>query len=209
MKQFNIDNKYNPHSVTMSALAASTAIVRGVFSSMSAAFWLAPLFKNKHTCLKHKIPKNFVIFSVGYKIIKIATHCSFSCVRWSNEDYDDETWKTNPVCPSMVAWWRGPRPWASCWLTLAAFWSKNSQVTSEPWKETMQVSKHFDENTHRLLRKMDFLRILWLDHHPENMQTIAAQLSSFFGGLSVYPFSTEILSWQDCLHWCSPLVLPW
>ena len=23
---------------------------------------------------------------------------------------DDEMWKTNPVCPSMVAWWRGPRP---------------------------------------------------------------------------------------------------
>lgn len=38
MKQYNIDNKYDPHSVTMSALAASTAIVRGVFSSMSAAF---------------------------------------------------------------------------------------------------------------------------------------------------------------------------
>lgn len=44
----------SPHSVTMSALAASTATVSGVFSSMSAAFWFAPLFRNKHTCLKRR-----------------------------------------------------------------------------------------------------------------------------------------------------------
>lgn len=58
----NNDNKYNPHSVTMSALAASTAIVRGVFSSMSAAFWFAPLFKNKHTCLKQREKLFFLLF---------------------------------------------------------------------------------------------------------------------------------------------------
>lgn len=46
------NNNKNAHSVTMSALAASTAIVRGVLSSMSAAFWFTPLFRNKHTCLK-------------------------------------------------------------------------------------------------------------------------------------------------------------
>lgn len=49
-----IEGSNNAHSVTMSALAASTAIVRGVLSSMSAAFWFAPLFRNKHTCLKEE-----------------------------------------------------------------------------------------------------------------------------------------------------------
>lgn len=49
-----IEDNNDAHSVTMSALAASTAIVRGVLSSMSAAFWFAPLFRNKHTCLKEE-----------------------------------------------------------------------------------------------------------------------------------------------------------
>lgn len=60
---------------------------------------------------------------------------------------------TNPVCPSMVAWWRGPRPWASCWFTLAAFWSRNSQVTSEPWNvevtvDYIQVAKYIKAQQH-------------------------------------------------------------
>lgn len=37
----------------MSALAASTAIERGLFSSVSTAFWLAPRFRNRHTWLGH------------------------------------------------------------------------------------------------------------------------------------------------------------
>lgn len=65
-------NRHNTHSVTMSALAASTAMDRGVFSSMSAAFWLAPLFRNKHTWLywRKKIKKEPINFtSTWTKII--------------------------------------------------------------------------------------------------------------------------------------------
>lgn len=113
----------SPHSVTMSALAASTATVSGVFSSMSAAFWLAPLFRNRHTCLKRRRGNN-VLTQEELKGPKQNTASAMG------------VW-TNPVWPSMVAWWRGPRPWASCWFTLAAFCSRNSHVTSEPWIQTL------------------------------------------------------------------------
>lgn len=49
----------------MSALAASTAIVRGVLSSMSAAFWFAPLFRNKHTCLTEGKKSTFQLIKQG------------------------------------------------------------------------------------------------------------------------------------------------
>lgn len=40
---------------------------------------------------------------------------------------------THPVCPRYVAWCSGPLPFASLWLTSAAFWSRNSQAIKEPW----------------------------------------------------------------------------
>lgn len=40
------------HSVTISALACCTAILRGSWPSSSSSFCVAPLFRNKHTCLK-------------------------------------------------------------------------------------------------------------------------------------------------------------
>lgn len=43
--------KENTYKVTISALAASTAMLKGSFPSSSVACWLAPRFRNKHTCL--------------------------------------------------------------------------------------------------------------------------------------------------------------
>ncbi len=40
------------YSVTMSALACCTAILNGSWPSSSPSFCVAPLFRNKHTCLK-------------------------------------------------------------------------------------------------------------------------------------------------------------
>lgn len=143
----------SPHSVTMSALAASTATVSGVFSSMSAAFWFAPLFRNKHTCLKRR-EGNISVDCGDLKKSKKTNKLHIV--------YIMDVW-TNPVWPSMVAWWRGPRPWASCWFTLAAFCSRNSQVTSDPWiqtsmhrnyfpTQTTQAHQHIYENIHRAIR---------------------------------------------------------
>lgn len=43
--------KLRPYRVTMSALAASMATLRGSFPSSSLACWFAPLFRKRHTCL--------------------------------------------------------------------------------------------------------------------------------------------------------------
>lgn len=40
------------HRVTMSALAVSTAIASGSCPLSSTAYWLAPLFRSRHTCLQ-------------------------------------------------------------------------------------------------------------------------------------------------------------
>lgn len=40
-----------------------------------------------------------------------------------------------PVCPSIVAWCKGPLPFASAWLTFAPFCSKNSQAAREFYRD--------------------------------------------------------------------------
>lgn len=45
------NTKLRPYRVTMSALAASMATLKGSFPSSSLACWFAPLFRNRHTCL--------------------------------------------------------------------------------------------------------------------------------------------------------------
>lgn len=103
--------KRSPYSVTMSALAASTATVSGVFSSMSAAFWLAPRFRNKQTCLEHS---RWFVDSANSKRQKKPKK------------------KTVHICWASVqtqcgpAWWHGggvlgpERPVGSHWLRFAA-----------------------------------------------------------------------------------------
>lgn len=92
------EDNNDAHSVTMSALAASTAIVRGVLSSMSAAFWFAPLFRNKHTCLKEE--KSYHIIAVNVLCLEVRHEGQTQCV---------------------PAWWRGgagpgpERPAGSRW----------------------------------------------------------------------------------------------
>lgn len=103
----------SPHSVTMSALAASTATVSGVFSSMSAAFWFAPLFRNKHTCLKCR--EGNISFDCGdLKKAKKQTNYTLY-ISW-----------TSGQTQCGPAWWRGggvlgpERPAGSHWPRFAA-----------------------------------------------------------------------------------------
>lgn len=125
------------HSVTISAFAASTAIESGVWFSTSAAFWLAPRFRNKHTCLQQK-KNNYIHIYIheskpGVTTKKCAAHSNKVSERNRSRHLSRKKSRTDPVWPRIVAWCKGPLPRLSCWLTLAEFWSRNSQVTRDPW----------------------------------------------------------------------------
>lgn len=150
------------YRVTMSALAASTAMDSGVLPSVSTALCLAPLFRNRHTWLKECETITLGTMSFIYRQVVITgkghTQQNYICtalqpspwynialvhfdsqqddtdisVEWMNSMPRDTYDDTYPVWPRIVAWCSGPRPRISCWSTLPAFWRRNSQVTSEP-----------------------------------------------------------------------------
>lgn len=109
------------HSVTMSALASWTAMLRGSCCSWSRACWSAPRFRNRQTWLQAEE------MSRGWGWGVRSGHSPPSPGEQAGHQ------GTHPVRPRSVAWCRGARPRLSLWFTSAPFCRRNSQMIKEPW----------------------------------------------------------------------------
>lgn len=113
---------------------------------------LPPLLQSggfSHRCLLHF---DLLLFSKTNKLAcsrikKVLIPASTFCI------LEDPDLCIYPVWPRMVAWCRGPRPWASCWFTFAPFWSRNSHVTSEPWNQDLDSKVSYNSDLKNSFKK--------------------------------------------------------